>query len=281
MSVKVRVLQLVIVPLFFGSLIGCNSFTQLGNALSNQGNLPQTNVAQLPQQEQQTTIYLKGTVSSQAPFVGGGAYQLKDETGTIWVITQGKMPNIGQEVAIEGKLAYQSIPIGSQDMGELYVLEVQPVEAKRLVQQTPSSTTETPTPNISTATPSQVVTSNTPPNTQPTEVESVARVNPAPATTAKTPLAKPNQIETVTNNSQNQTNPVKPTATATATKPQPVTNNNQTSTVKPTSVAVSTPNETVKPSVVTPEKPAVSETVTIKPKPMLNIPFLPHKENQK
>ena len=44
-------------------------------------------------------------------------------------ITNDPLPQTGERVQITGKVTYQSIPLGGQDVGELYILEVEKLEA--------------------------------------------------------------------------------------------------------------------------------------------------------
>lgn len=110
-------------PFLISTLIGCNS---LGNAFpfANQPVIP---IEQIPQQQLDSTIYLQGKVRGQAPFLDSGAYQLQDHTGAVWVRTNQSIPQLGQEIAIKGQVEYQSIPVGAQEMGEFYILELEQV----------------------------------------------------------------------------------------------------------------------------------------------------------
>jgi hypothetical protein len=70
-----------------------------------------------------SNVYLKGKVSDRSPFLQGGAYQLDDRTGKIWITTVNNLPSLGAEIAIEGKIHYQSIPIENREWGELYIIQ--------------------------------------------------------------------------------------------------------------------------------------------------------------
>jgi hypothetical protein len=70
-----------------------------------------------------SNVYLKGKVSDRSPFLQGGAYQLDDRTGKIWIMTANNLPSLGTEIAIEGKVYYQSIPIENREWGELYIIQ--------------------------------------------------------------------------------------------------------------------------------------------------------------
>jgi hypothetical protein len=125
-----------ILSLLVGGIVGCTPLNYLGLAQPNI-----TPIGELsPQQTTETTseeqlIYLEGKVVDRAPFVDSGSYQLQDETGTVWVLTNGQLPQTGETVQITGKVTYQSIPMGNQDVGELYILEVEKRQAN-----TPSTT---------------------------------------------------------------------------------------------------------------------------------------------
>lgn len=105
-------------------LIGCSQLP-LGMAVSKQVNFPVQPISALPQETAtEIKVYLQGKVIQQAPLLNNGAYQLEDKTGQIWVITAEKLPSVGQEIIVEGELAYQSIPINSKDWGEQYIQEL-------------------------------------------------------------------------------------------------------------------------------------------------------------
>ena len=123
-----------ILSLIIGGLIGCTPLNYLGLAqpsITPIGELiPQTTTENASKEQQ--LIYLEGKVVDRAPFVDSGSYQLQDETGTVWVLTNGELPQTGETVQITGKVTYQSIPMGSQDVGELYILEIEKLEANAL-----------------------------------------------------------------------------------------------------------------------------------------------------
>jgi hypothetical protein len=125
----------VAIVLFFG-VSGCANESQSGvnlTSLTAPGEV--TNISKI--QEQQllnTTIFLKGKVGTHVPLLGGQVYELQDETGTVWVLTQEKPPNPGDKVVIKGQVRFQSIPLNGKEQGSLYV------EQKEQVQHTPAKT---------------------------------------------------------------------------------------------------------------------------------------------
>lgn len=111
--------------LLLGGLLGCG---QLTTSFAFPGLASVTSIEQLQQQPNQRTVYLQGKVGDRAPFVGSGAYQLQDSTGTVWVFSEQSLPQPGTEIRIKGQLNYASIPVGEQDLGEVYVIQLQQLE---------------------------------------------------------------------------------------------------------------------------------------------------------
>lgn len=81
-----------------------------------------------------TTIHLRGKVGAHAPLLGGQVYELTDETGKIWVLTQETPPNPGDEVVIKGQVRFKSIPLNGKEQGSIYV------EQQEQVERTPAKT---------------------------------------------------------------------------------------------------------------------------------------------
>lgn len=82
----------------------------------------------------ETPLVLQGTITQVAPFLTGVAYELTDKTGKIWVVSKGTNPEIlttsdlsaNSETTvfwIIGTPQYQSIAVGGQDWGEVYLQE--------------------------------------------------------------------------------------------------------------------------------------------------------------
>lgn len=106
-------------------LIGCGSLSNFNIVLSNPS---VTSIGELQKHQGSNTVELKGTVSDRAPFLGSGAYLLQDTTGAVWVMSNKKLPNRGDRVAIRGEVKHQSIAIAQQTKQELYVLEIEQLE---------------------------------------------------------------------------------------------------------------------------------------------------------
>ncbi|NEP13426.1 MAG: hypothetical protein F6K14_25110 [Symploca sp. SIO2C1] len=117
--------------LFGGVLISCANFTKSGVVGINASDysVSITKISDIPPTQNATaTVHLLGEVITKAPFLESGAYQIKDETGTIWIITNQTLPEVGDGILLKGQLQYQSIPIGGQELGEVYIQEQEQLE---------------------------------------------------------------------------------------------------------------------------------------------------------
>ncbi|MBE9144141.1 hypothetical protein [Planktothrix mougeotii] len=117
-------LPLSIVLLFVTGLVGCGSITPSETWI----NLNTAKIDQLQQRQKiGAKVYLRGKVQSHAPFLGAGAYQLQDNTGSIWVFTTQPLPPLNQDLLIQGKVEYKSIllkDMKGKDIGEVYLKEI-------------------------------------------------------------------------------------------------------------------------------------------------------------
>ncbi len=112
-TVKICSLSLVL-----AGLSGCTNLVKSGVGV--------TAIEQIQSDwQKQNTVYLKGTVENRAPFLQSGAYQIQDGTGSIWVMTNSTLPNVGDQVVMKGEVTYQSIPIAGQELGEVYIKELE------------------------------------------------------------------------------------------------------------------------------------------------------------
>ncbi|BBA79427.1 nucleic acid-binding OB-fold tRNA/helicase-type [cyanobacterium endosymbiont of Rhopalodia gibberula] len=141
--------------LLLGEIIGCNRLNFFRIA-----QIPVTPINELIQykqpkenpQTQEAVYYIEGTVVDHAPFMDNGSYKLQDDTGTVWVLTNGALPRPGDSITIKGQVEYQPISIGGQDLGELYILEVEQLETQPQTSDQPTQPLSSPQPE-STSTP--------------------------------------------------------------------------------------------------------------------------------
>lgn len=88
-------------------LAGCASVTPIGDLLSNSSKY------------NGKTVRVKGEVTKSAGLIVAGAYQLKDDTGTLTVVSEGSSPPPqGAKVGVEG--VFQAlITLGSKSLAVL------------------------------------------------------------------------------------------------------------------------------------------------------------------
>ncbi|MFY7802593.1 MAG: hypothetical protein ACOVQ7_04120 [Limnoraphis robusta] len=122
-QVSPTVMLLCLTPLLFG----CNQLATSTAKLS----LNVTPIEKLEKRKAEAKVYIKGTVESHAPFVGAAAYQLQDNTGEVWVFTTERLPELGQEILVRGKVSYESITLKElpeQDIGGVYLKELERIQ---------------------------------------------------------------------------------------------------------------------------------------------------------
>lgn len=119
----IQMLQVGTITLLVGGLFSCTKVNDSGISILSP-NAPVTKVGEIKQQSKvNSTVYLQGNVVKLIPFVEKRAYELKDSTGTITVVTKEPFPKQKQEIVIQGKVLYKSVPAGGQEFGEFYIEE--------------------------------------------------------------------------------------------------------------------------------------------------------------
>ncbi len=103
---------------YFGILV-----MLLGSLISCQPSLIEIN--KVKEKRKGKVVHLTGKVTQVAPFVDNGAYQLQDDTGSVWVVTENSTPDFGKIISIKGKIQYQSLPFGDRDLGDFYIIELE------------------------------------------------------------------------------------------------------------------------------------------------------------
>jgi len=129
----------VLFPLFLsGWMVSCSPLNPSGWAQTY------LDIAQLDQIANQRAVNLQGIVVNVAPFLEGGAYQIQDKTGKVWVKTDGALPRKGAVVSVRGEVAFEAIFIGPEKLGESYVIEgttPRPASTASQTQSSPESET--------------------------------------------------------------------------------------------------------------------------------------------
>jgi len=72
-----------------------------------------------------STVYLEGEVGKLVPLLESSAYELKDSTGSIWVVTKQIAPNQKEQVLLKAKVQHKNIRVGGKTLKEVYVEEQQ------------------------------------------------------------------------------------------------------------------------------------------------------------
>ncbi|MEM9161469.1 MAG: hypothetical protein AAGC54_00160 [Cyanobacteria bacterium P01_F01_bin.4] len=69
------------------------------------------------------TVELEGIVRQRVPLLEGWIYELEDETGRIWILTEASEPALDETARVSGTVQYEQILIGDVDIGEYYIQE--------------------------------------------------------------------------------------------------------------------------------------------------------------
>jgi hypothetical protein len=109
-------------------MIGCSGCSNWTSSNFTKNNLPLSDNTRpireiLAIKDPGVTLSIQGKVEKQIPLIKQMAYQIKDSTGKIWVITHQHNLGVGQQVVFKGKIMYKSIPLASQEYGEVYLEE--------------------------------------------------------------------------------------------------------------------------------------------------------------
>ena len=81
-------------------LSGCSWFASHNNPLT---------VAEVVTKKEDRTVYVAGTVLRTVPLFQNGAYQLQDDTGAVWILTNDPLPKTGDKISVKGKLKLQQL----------------------------------------------------------------------------------------------------------------------------------------------------------------------------
>lgn len=89
--------------------------------LANQSTVP---IASLTADQAETTVTIAGTVAQRAPLLNQGElYQVSDDSGSMWVLSDRPSPQVGETVTVEGVVRYEAIVTGEIDASEIYLQE--------------------------------------------------------------------------------------------------------------------------------------------------------------
>ena len=69
------------------------------------------------------TVAIAGTIAARVALLEGWLYQVQDETGRVWVLSNSTKPEVGQSATVEGVVRYEAIVVDEIDAGEIYLEE--------------------------------------------------------------------------------------------------------------------------------------------------------------
>ena len=84
---------------------------------------PAIAIDSLTNEQVDDNIIVSGEVAQKAATLNGWIYQLQDETGSLWILTDRDAPEIGEVVTVEGSVRYEPIVVDSIDASEFYIEE--------------------------------------------------------------------------------------------------------------------------------------------------------------
>lgn len=81
-----------------------------------------TPIAKIPSvKDHEIPLHIQGQVIQEAPLLHYKVYQISDKTGKIWVVTDRRNWQVGQEVMFNAKVKYSSIILSGKEYGETYL----------------------------------------------------------------------------------------------------------------------------------------------------------------
>lgn len=107
------------------SAIGCSASPNLPAASNNVLTMlepgERVKISQVSSKRDRV-VQVEGKIKAQAPLMGGQrAYEVQDETGSVWVVTSRAVPATGSQVNVQGKVRLQKIDLAGQDQSTVYI----------------------------------------------------------------------------------------------------------------------------------------------------------------
>ncbi|WP_228025790.1 hypothetical protein [Synechocystis salina] len=227
-------------PLFLsGWMVSCSPLNPFGLAQEY------LDIAKLEEISNQRTVNVQGIVVNVAPFLEGGAYQIQDKTGRVWVKTDRQLPRKGTVLSIRGEVAFEPIFIGPEKLGESYLVETTAPNPQATASNDGDNSSATPEQLPTASAPStntievieettateqeeqNGITETTAVTEEVVETETVTTETVAPAETSPSPDSAANLMPPASNNSNNSStaipvaNPEAPRPIADAATAQP------------------------------------------------------------
>lgn len=107
------------------SAIGCSASPNLPSASNNVLTMlepgERVKISEVSAKRDRS-VQVEGKIKAQAPLMGGQrAYEVQDESGSVWVVTSRSIPAIGSAVTLQGKVRLQKIDLAGQDQSAVYI----------------------------------------------------------------------------------------------------------------------------------------------------------------
>lgn len=108
----------------FVTLLGCTAAIagttfaikpELANRLGL-GLTPIQAITTTPEQYRDQTVTLRGKVTNQIGILGTGAYEIQDNSGRVWVVTQAGLPTTETQVFVQGS-PQEGLSIAGRSLG--------------------------------------------------------------------------------------------------------------------------------------------------------------------
>ncbi|MEM6836753.1 MAG: hypothetical protein AAF609_07835 [Cyanobacteria bacterium P01_C01_bin.120] len=80
-------------------------------------------IQSLSAEQSSDTVQIAGTVIRQAPLLNGSLYQVQDDTGTIWVMSEASSPEPSAIVRVVGTVQVEPIRVEGIDISDFYLSE--------------------------------------------------------------------------------------------------------------------------------------------------------------
>lgn len=74
-------------------------------------------------ERQEDTVAISGIVTQKAAVLEGWLYEVQDETGSIWVLSDRTEPSVDESVIVEGVVHYEPVVVGELEAGGVYLEE--------------------------------------------------------------------------------------------------------------------------------------------------------------
>jgi hypothetical protein len=84
---------------------------------------PAVTINSLMAEQSDESVTISGTVAKRVPVLEGWLYQMSDNTGSLWVLTERSDPTVGELATVQGLVRYEAITVGEVDASEMYLEE--------------------------------------------------------------------------------------------------------------------------------------------------------------